>query len=102
VSLRKPTAKETKEVLQKISKRAKVYQVGPFSGLQAFEASSMSPRTFREQLRRNFNLYTNAGEMQALIDHFDIDGNGIIDTMEFLTTFLKLGMARSLFVRLDS
>lgn len=51
----------------------------------------MNPTQFREQLKRNFQILLSAGELAAIFDKFDSDGNGSIDCSEFLFHFFRMG-----------
>jgi Ca2+-binding EF-hand superfamily protein len=58
--------------------------------LQAFQGSSMEPHVFKEQLRKTFHLNVSPGELGAIIDIFDKDGDGTVDGAEFLNQFFKI------------
>ena len=61
--------------------------------LDGFEGASLGPAIFKEMLKRTFNLKLSPPELGALISVFDKDGDGNIDTAEFLLTFFKHGFA---------
>jgi Ca2+-binding EF-hand superfamily protein len=58
--------------------------------LDGFQGSSLSPGVFREMLKRTFNIKLDPGELGAAVKFFDSDGDGTIDTAEFLKHFFKL------------
>merc|ERR1719218_469205 len=52
------------------------------------------PLTFGEfdtQLKRCLNINLTRVEIQALFDHMDLDGNKVIDAVEFVRYFFKVG-----------
>lgn len=50
----------------------------------------MSPKEFKEQLRRAFHLQLSSGEVAALVHRFDTNQNGFIDCHEFIRAFYKI------------
>lgn len=46
---------------------------------------------FHEQLKRNFQLFLTPGEVAALVNIFDTNGDGDIDCGEFLHHFFRIG-----------
>jgi hypothetical protein len=81
--------------IAKMTEAAKKYDRNhPASvALDGFEGASLGPAIFKEMLKRTFGLKLSAAELGALISVFDKDGNGQIDTAEFLLTFFKHGFA---------
>jgi Ca2+-binding EF-hand superfamily protein len=81
--------------IAKMTEAAKKYDKNhPASvALDGFEGASLGPAMFREMLKRTFNLKLTPPELGALIAVFDKDGDGNIDTAEFLLTFFKHGFA---------
>lgn len=78
--------------------RAKIASVAawydPFrsmSAISGFDGQSLDPTAIKQQMRRNFNLDLDAAELGALIMLFDKDGNGKLDSAEFLHEFFKIG-----------
>jgi Ca2+-binding EF-hand superfamily protein len=59
-------------------------------GLDGFQGSNLTPGVFREMLKRTFNIKLDPGELGAAVKFFDSDGDGTIDTAEFLKHFFKL------------
>eukprot|EP01042_Synura_sphagnicola_P005088 gene5088-6478_t len=88
----KPEEKES--ALKKIAKAAELYDKNsPVSlNLIAFEIAYMPPHEFGEQLKRLFNMKLSAGELGALLDHFTVNEQGELDCVEFLKSFLMLGV----------
>ena len=64
---------------------------GP-AGLKGFDGASLTPKIFREQIKRTFGIYADVDEMGAFINFFDIDGDGTVDCPEFLTMFFKTSL----------
>ena len=48
------------------------------------EARDMTPTHMRDQLRIHFGLRLPRAQLAALVAHFDQDGNGMIDSSEFM------------------
>ena len=89
-------SEETKfKAVAKMTEAAKKYDKNhPASiSLKGFEGASLGPAMFKEMLKRTFNLKLSPAELGALISVFDKDGDGNIDTAEFLLTFFKHGFA---------
>lgn len=59
--------------------------------LAGFGSQALTPTEFREQLRRNFGVNLSNAELGAIIRLFDKDGDEMVDTVEFLNEFFKLG-----------
>ena len=51
----------------------------------------MNPSEFREQLRRNFSITLDDAELGAIIMMFDKDGDGHVDSVEFINEYFRLG-----------
>ena len=64
---------------------------GP-AGLKGFDGATLTPKVFREQIKRTFQIYADVDEMGAFIKFFDIDGDGTVDAPEFLTMFFKTSL----------
>jgi len=60
-------------------------------GLKGFDSHSLTPSEFRSQLRSNFLIELTNAELGAIIIYFDKDGDGTVDTVEFINEFFKLG-----------
>lgn len=52
---------------------------------------SLNYLQFHEQLKRNFQLFLTSGEVAALVNIFDTNGDGEIDCSEFLHHFFRIG-----------
>jgi Ca2+-binding EF-hand superfamily protein len=59
--------------------------------LTAFEAVSMPPHIFREQLKLTFNVKVTVPELWALMSYFDKDNTGEINCKKFINQFLRTG-----------
>ena len=62
--------------------------------LNGFQGSDLKPGEFKEQLKRVFGIKLNAGELGAVMDHFDKDKGGTVGTAEFLIQFFKTGFEK--------
>ncbi|CAM9515707.1 unnamed protein product [Ectocarpus fasciculatus] len=60
-------------------------------GLDGFEGALMPPHVFKEQLKRVFGLKLSPGELGAMMQEFDKDGDGTVNCAEFLLTFFRVG-----------
>lgn len=81
---------------QLLSAKKKIAHVAAFydpSGttLRGFDAEALDATQFREQLRRNFMIKLTDDELGAIVFLFDKDGDGKVDSVEFVNEFLKLG-----------
>ena len=57
------------------------------AGLAAFDGNQMSPALFRRALHQTFGLQLTTRETAALVCYLDSDGDGTIDTVEFMAKF---------------
>ena len=55
------------------------------------DGGSLNYLQFHEQLKRNFQLFLSPGEVAALVNIFDTNGDGQIDCGEFLHHFFRIG-----------
>lgn len=63
--------------------------------IKGFESGSLTPAEFKEQLRQNFDLVFTSSELGAVVSLCDRDGNGKVNSSDFLAEFFRLGkMAR--------
>lgn len=79
---------------QKLAHAAKKYdKTHPAAmSLDGFEQKTMEPTVFREMIKRTFGLVLEPEELGALIHFFDQQNKGSINSYNFLTYFLKLGI----------
>ena len=75
---------------KKISHVAAFYDPTKYS-LKGFDSTALDATEFREQLRRNFKINLTDAELGAIVFLFDQDGDGQVDSIEFINEFLKLG-----------
>lgn len=59
--------------------------------LDAFEAMTMNPCDFQEQLRRAFLMKVTPQELGAIMHAFDSEGKGYIMCADFIKKFLRMG-----------
>jgi Ca2+-binding EF-hand superfamily protein len=74
----------------KIGRVAEIFDPMKYS-LQGFGSQALTPTEFREQLRRSFRVNLTNAELGAIIRLFDKDGDEMVDSVEFLNEFFKLG-----------
>jgi Ca2+-binding EF-hand superfamily protein len=85
------TEVQQKNAIKKIAHIAFTYD-GFKGGLEAFDnAKSIKPEVFKEILRRKFETNLTPEETGALVDIFDRDQNGMVDTREFVYQFFRIG-----------
>ena len=60
-------------------------------GLDAFEAITMPPHIFKEQLKLVFNVKITLPELWALMHYFDKEHTGVINCKYFINQFLRTG-----------
>jgi Ca2+-binding EF-hand superfamily protein len=86
---------------QKLTTGAMKYdRSGPGAvGLDAFEAVSMPPHVFKEQLKLVFNVNVTLPELWALVAYFDRERTGVVNCKHFLTQFLRTGMDERIRIR---
>jgi len=75
----------------KLSRSAIMYHKSPSDTLDAFEAESLAPHIFKEQLKLAFNIKVTMPELGALMSYFDPKGKGSVHSKDFLNSFLRLG-----------
>lgn len=81
---------------QLMSAKKKIGRIAAFhdpkkNSFSGFDCAALSPTQFREQLRRNFSVTLDDAELGATIMLFDKDGDGGVDSTEFINEYLKLG-----------
>ena len=85
------TEEDKKSAMAKIKKAATFHQGAVLNGGKSFEAKALTPTEFKEQLKRNWLILLSPGELDALLQVFDSDGDGTVSVVEFLTTFFRIG-----------
>lgn len=75
---------------KKISLVAAFYDPKKYS-LKGFDSTGLDATEFRQQLRRNFNIQLSDAELGAIVFLFDRDGDGKVDSIEFINEFFRLG-----------
>ncbi len=75
---------------KKIGKVASTYDPKEDS-FRGFDCSYLTPVQFRHQLRRNFLIELTDSELGAVVFLFDKNGDGRVDSAEFINEFYKLG-----------
>lgn len=61
-------------------------------GLEGFEAVSMPPHIFKEQLKLVFNVKITIPELWALVAYFDKENSGVLNCKQFINQFLRTGL----------
>lgn len=97
----KYTEEDFQTAFQKLTTGATKYdKSGPGAvGLDAFEAVSMPPHVFKEQLKLVFNVNITLPELWALVAYFDRDASGVVNCKHFLTQFLRTGIEERIRIR---
>uniref|UniRef100_A0A7S3MK82 Uncharacterized protein n=1 Tax=Spumella elongata TaxID=89044 RepID=A0A7S3MK82_9STRA len=95
------TEADFQSAFQKLTTGAMKYdRAGPGAvGLNAFEAVSMPPHIFKEQLKLVFNVNVTLPELWALVAYFDRDQSGVVNCKHFLTQFLRTGLEERIRIR---
>ncbi len=75
---------------QKIGRVSLFYDPVKFS-LKGFDSEKLDPTQFREQLRQNFLIRLTDEELGAIVLLFDKDGDGTVDSVEFINAFFRMG-----------
>ena len=63
------------------------------SALEGFKGGDMSKSEFDSQIRKAFAIVLSPEELDAVMDIFDLDGDGLISCAEFLSLFLRMKRA---------
>lgn len=77
--------------MYKVTQAAIHYHKSPTDVLDAFEAESLPPHVFKEQLKLAFNVKVNMPELGALVSYYDYENKGSVRSKYFLNAFLRLG-----------
>eukprot|EP01038_Epipyxis_sp_PR26KG_P005573 gene5573-7697_t len=87
------TDMDRKNALKKIRHTAAYFHPNAFTIPieKCFESESLTPTEFKEVLKNNFNIRLKPGELDAVVQMFDQDGDGNITSVEFTTTFYRIG-----------
>ena len=95
------TEADFQSAFQKLTTGAMKYdRSGPGAvGLEGFEAVSMPPHVFKEQLKLVFNVNITLPELWALVAYFDRDNTGVVNCKHFLTQFLRTGLDERIRIR---
>lgn len=90
------TDEDAASALEKLGRAAEGFDKNhPASpSLKCFEGASMTAGLFKENLKRVFSINLSIGELGFLMNEFDKDKGGTIDTAEFLVTFFGYGKKR--------
>jgi len=83
-----------RSALDKISAAAKQYHFRrktSHDSLTAMKGPPMAPHEFSQRLRNAFAISVTKTEVQVLVDLFDNDGDGKIDTAEFVFPLSSVG-----------
>jgi Ca2+-binding EF-hand superfamily protein len=82
---------EAKSAYEKFSLMALTHDPQNPTPLLGFvNGGEMTPKEFKEQLRRSFHLQLSSGEIASLVHHFDSNENGLIDCHEFIRAFYQI------------
>jgi hypothetical protein len=88
------TEAEILSALEKLTSAAAKYsKTDPAApSLQAFEVKFLKPAAFKVLLKNTFAIVVNRRELGALVDMFDTEGRGLVDSGAFLLKFSKIGL----------
>ena len=85
------TDAQQRNAIKKIANIAYTYDSFK-GGLEGFaHAKFVEPAVFKELMRRKFETYLTPEETGALVDMFDRDDNGMVDSKEFVYQFFRIG-----------
>lgn len=85
---------DQKSALEKVQRCAALYDrraIGP-AGLAAFDGNDMAPELFARMFYRTFGVRLSEREVGALVSYFDADGDGMVDSSEFVAMFFRMKM----------
>jgi len=86
------TSADYDEAMSKHNRAARKFDKTGGASLAGFDQKFVSPGTFRELVKLTFNLILNPKELGAIVDYYDPDRSGIIESNKFLQQFLRLGI----------
>jgi Ca2+-binding EF-hand superfamily protein len=85
------TDEEAKSAYEKFALMALTHDPQNSTPLLGFvNGGDMTPKEFKEQLKRSFHLQLSSGEIASLVHHFDSNQNGLIDCHEFIRAFYQI------------
>jgi len=79
--------------MAKINKAAINFSNAREDSLKGFKAGDMDSDEFKSQMNRAFNIAFTPKELTAVIEIFDLDGDGKISCAEFLSLFFRMKRA---------
>lgn len=74
----------------KLAQAAAVHDPNKVS-FKGFDSVALDATMFRQQLRRNMGVNLTDAELGALVMLFDKDGDGFVDSVEFINEYMRLG-----------
>ena len=90
------TPEDANSAARKIALAASLYSSSHTCSMkQAFmseyrKGGAMDRTEFRAQMKKTFSVSLTAGELSALFERFDRDGDGTVDGMEFMNAFFRI------------
>jgi len=79
--------------MEKISRAARGFDSGNGTTLIGFKSGDMTKNEFTTQIKKAFNIVLSTEEAKAVVEVFDLDGDGKISCSEFLSLFLRMKRA---------
>jgi Ca2+-binding EF-hand superfamily protein len=89
------SVEERENAFKKIAEAARKYDKNHPScvSLSGFDVVVLTPAEFKELMKRTFNVNFSPGELAAAFTHFDPYKSGKLISKEFVSHFLKVGVA---------
>ncbi|GMI20275.1 hypothetical protein TeGR_g5369, partial [Tetraparma gracilis] len=84
------TAEDQLSAMIKLRDGAYMYDPRVNISLDAFHGAPLTPKQFKELLKRVLRIECNTREVSALIDHFDDDQDGTVSGNEFISAFFEV------------